>query len=160
MNPDTVSVIRDFFIMVATGAFAALCLTVIVLIVKLYRPLLETMHNASQSTDNLSRVTGDFANVSEETANNVAQTSRNLVSITEKAKDGAEDLPTVVRTAGEAAKSVAEAAGTAAKAVEKVSRLIPEGTAGGASTSGIGPLLRFARSMFGSRRGSGSQKES
>ena len=151
MNPDTTSVIRDIFLILAAGVFIALCLVLIAVILKLYRPLRETARNSAKTSANASRITGDMAAVSEETANNMAQTSRNLVSITEKAKEGTEELSTVVHATNQAAQSIAAAAGTSARVAEMVSRLISQETGAGAS-SPIGSILRFVRSMFGSRR--------
>ena len=151
MDPNTTSAIRDIFVILAAGAFAALCLAVVLLIVKLYRPIRDTAYNAAKTTENLSVITGNLAAVSEETASNIAQTSRNAVSITENLKEGSEELSGTVRTASEAAKSVAEAASTAAKVADSVSRLTSLGLTGGTS-SGVGSLLRLVRGMFGGGR--------
>ena len=156
MNPDTTSVIRDIFLMLAAGAFTALCVTLIVVVLKLYRPLRETAQNSAKTSENLNHITGDLAAISEETANNIAQTSRNLVDITEKAKRGTEELSIFVHAANQASQSVAAAASTAARVAEIVSGWAQQGTAGGASSSGIGSLLRFVRSLFVGRRGSGN----
>ena len=155
MNPDTTSVIRDIFLMLAAGVFTALCVTLIVVVLKLYRPLRETAQNSAKTAENLSRITGNIAAVSEETSGNIAQTSRNLVDITEKAKEGTEELSTVVHSVNQAAQNLAAAASTAARVAEIVSGWAQQGTAGGASSSGIGSLLRFVRSLFVGRRGSG-----
>lgn len=164
MDPNTTSAIRDIFMMLAAGVFAALCLVIIIVIAKLYRPLRETLGNSANTAGNLSRITGDIASVSEETAGNIAQTSRNLVDITEKAKEGTEELSTVIHSARQASNSIAAAAATASRVAEMVSRLIPEASTDGGGVSGIGAILRLVRGMFGGRRrdddGSGGQQES
>ena len=151
MDSNTTSVIRDIFLIVAAGLLSVLCLLLIAVILKLYRPVKETVHNSAKATENLSRVAGDLASASEETANNLAQTSRNLVHITEKARDGSEELTTAIHSVGEAAKNVGSAAATATRVAEMIGRLIPQGAGGGAS-SGVGSLLRMVRSLFGSQR--------
>ena len=151
MDPNTTSAIRDIFVMLAAGLFAALCLTIIVLVIKLYRPIRDTVYNSAKTTENLRVITGNLAGVSEETADNIAQTSRNAVSISENLKEGSEELPDTARIVGEAAKSVAETASTAAKVADSVSRLASLGLTGGAS-SGVVSLLRLARSMLGGSR--------
>ena len=142
MNPDTTAVIRDIFLIVAAGLLAVLCLVLIVVIAKLYRPLI--------------------AGVSGETAGNIAQTSRNLVDITEKAKEGTEELSTVIHSARQASDSIAAAASTASRIAEMVSRLIPQASADGGGVSSIGSILRLVRGMFGGRRrdSGGTQQES
>ena len=162
MNPDTTAVIRDIFLIVAAGLLAVLCLVLIVVIAKLYRPLRETIHSSANAAENLSRITGDIAGVSGETAGNIAQTSRNLVDITEKAKEGTEELSTVIHSARQASDSIAAAASTASRIAEMVSRLIPQAPADGGGVSGIGSILRLVRGMFGGRRrdSGGTQQES
>ena len=157
MNPDTTSVIKDIFLMVAAGVFTALGLALFVMAVKLYRPLRDTARDAAKSAENLSRITGDAAAVSGETSANVSQTSRNLVIITEKAKDSADEMSSVVHNASMAAQSISTASHTVARVAEMVSQWTRQGTAPGASGGG-GTLLRFLRSMFvGRRRGDGGQ---
>ena len=151
MDSNTTSAIRDIFVILAAGAFAALCLAIVVLIIKLYRPLRDTAHNGAKTAENLSVITGNLASVSEETANNLARTSRNAVDITENLKEGSEDLSGAIRSAREAASSAAEAASTAARVAESVSRLTSLGLTSGAS-SPVTSLLRFVRSMFGGSR--------
>ena len=156
MDPNTTSAIRDIFVILAAGALAALCLTIVVLIIKLYRPLRDSVHNGAKTAENLSLITGNLANVSEETASNLLQTSRNAVNITENLQAGSEDLSGAIRTAREAAKSASEAASTAARVAESVSRLTSLGLTGGPAAP-VTSLLRFVRSMFGnSRRGDDS----
>lgn len=153
MNPDTTSIIRDIFLIAAAGLFAALCLILIALAVKLYRPLRDTARNAAKTAENLNQATSDIAAISNETAADLAQTSRNLVIITEKAKDSADEMSAVVHNAGMAAQSIAAAAHTIARIAEMVSQWTRQGTAAGSSSpSGIGALLRFLRSMFVDRR--------
>ena len=65
MDPNTTSAIRDIFVIVGVGVFTALCLVIIVLILKLYRPLRDAAYNASTATGNLSSISGDLASVSE-----------------------------------------------------------------------------------------------
>ena len=93
MDPNAASAIRDIFVILAAGVFSALCLTIIVLIIKLYRPIRDTVYNSSKTTENLRVITGNLVGVSEETANNIAQASRNAVSISENLKEGNEELP-------------------------------------------------------------------
>lgn len=158
MNPDTTSIIRDISLIAAAGLFAALCLTLIALAVKLYRPLRDTAQNAAKTAENLNQATSDIAAISNETAADLAQTSRNLVIITEKAKDSADEMSAVVHNAGMAAQSIAAAAHTIARIAEMVSQWTRQGTAPGPSSSG-GTLLRFLRSMFvGRRRSDGGQE--
>lgn len=155
MNPETTSVIKDIFLMVAAGLFAALCLALFVMAVRLYRPLRNTARDAAKSAENLSKTTGDFAEISGETAANLSQTSRNLAIITEKAKDSAEEMSSVVHNASMAAQSISTASHTVARVAEMVSQWTRQGTAPGAAAGG-GTLLRFLRSMFvGRRRGDG-----
>ena len=151
MNPDTTSVIRDIFVMVAAGAFAVLCLTIVALIIKLYRPLRDAAHNGARTAENLSVITGNLAGVSEEAASNIAQTARNAVEISEKLKEGGEELPGAVRAAGDAAKGVGEAASAVSRIADMVSRLTELGMTGGSSNP-VSSLLRFVRSMFGGNR--------
>ena len=39
MDPNTTSAIRDIFVMIAAGVFAVLCVVIILVFAKLYRPL-------------------------------------------------------------------------------------------------------------------------
>jgi methyl-accepting chemotaxis protein len=151
MDPNTTSAIRDIFVMLAAGAFAVLCLTFGVLIIKLYRPLRDAVNNGAKTAESLSLITGNLASVSEETASNIVHTSRNAVSITDNLKEGSEEIPSVVRSAGEAAKSASAAAGTVATVADSVRRLTSLGLTGGASAP-VGSLLRLVRNMFGSSR--------
>ena len=151
MDPNTTSAIRDIFVMMAAGVFAVLCLTIVVLLLKLYRPLRDAAHGGAKTAENLSVITGNLAAVSEETANNVAQTARNTVAITENLKESSEDLSGAIKTAREAARSASEAASTAARVAESVSRLTSLGLTGGAAAP-VTSLLRFVRSMFGNSR--------
>ena len=150
MDPNTTSIIRDIFVIAAAGLLGVLCLVLIAVILKLYRPVRETVLNSSKTTENLIRASMDLASVSEETTKNLAASSRNLAYITEKAREGSEELATAIRSVGEAANSVGSAATTATRVAEMASRLIPEGTSG--NVSGVGSLLRLVRNMFGSRR--------
>ena len=162
MDPSTTSVIRDVFLIVAAGLVAALCLAFIVVIVKLYRPIRETVRNSRQATENLNRITADFSKISQETSENLAQTSRNMVDITGKARDTAEELAPAIHSFREAASGIASAATTATRVAEMISRLIPQSANGGGSSSGVGALLRLVRSMFGGGRrsdGNGAQQE-
>ena len=162
MDPDTMSVVRDIFIIVAAGALAAMCLAVTAIAIKLYRPLRAAAADSAETARNLNRISGDLAAVSEETAGNIAQTSRNLVDITEKAKDGTEELATVIHSARQASASIAAAAATAARIAEMVSRLVPEAPADGAGVSGLGALLRVVRGLFGGgrrREGDGGRQQ-
>ena len=157
MNPDTTAIIRDIFLIAAAGLFAALCLTLIALAIKLYRPLRDTAQNAAKTAENLNQTTSHIAAISNDTAADLAQTSRNLVIITEKAKDSADEMSSVVHNAGMAAQSIAAAAHTIARIAEMVSQWTRQGTAPGPSSGGS--LLRFLRSMFvGRRRGDGGQE--
>ena len=158
MEPDTTSVVRDIFVIVAAGALAAMCLAVTAIAMKLYRPLRDAADNSAVTARNLNRISSDLAAVSEETAGNIAHTSRNLVDITEKAKDGTEELATVIHSARQASDSIAAAAATAARVVEMVSRLVPEAPADGSGVSGLGAIMRVVRSLFGSRRGGGPER--
>lgn len=151
MDPNTTSAIRDIFVMIAAGVFAVLCVVIILVFAKLYRPLRETAHNASRTSANLSRISGDLASISEETANNIAQTSRNAVSVSENLKEGSEELSGVVRTVGETAKSVSSAADNVSSIAETVSRFTTLGVTGG-GTSGVGSMLRLLRNIFGGGR--------
>lgn len=163
MNPDTTSAIRDIFLMLAAGVFAALCLAIIAVIAKLYRPLRETAHNSARTAENLSRITGDIASVSEETAGNIAQTARNAVEISENLKAVTADLPNVVQSVGEAANSLASVSDTATRITRFVSRFTPDETDSGASSPGVGSLLHLVRGLFGGRRrgdDSGAQQDS
>ena len=149
MDPNTTtSAIRDIFVIVAAGAFAALCIVITVIAVKLYPRLRDTVHNAANTSQNLTKVSRDLAAVSEETASNVAQTSRNVVNISENLKEGSSEVAETVRNAGEAAKNVSDAASQVSSIAETVSRFTSVGVSGGGS-SGVGSLLRMARSLFG-----------
>lgn len=154
MDPDVTSVIRDVFLMVAAGVFTVLCIAVIAVLAKMYRPLRDSVNNAAKTTENLGRVSHDLASVSEETAGNVAQTARNAVGITDRLKDSTEELSETVRSAGEAAKSVSAAADNVGSIAETVSRFSSLGETGGGS-SGVGGMLRLFRSVFGGSRRSG-----
>lgn len=151
MDPNTTSAIRDIFLILAAGAFAILCLTVVVLIIKLYRPLRDAVSHGAKTAENASVITANLSSVSEETANNLAQTSRNAVVITDNLKESSEDLSGAIKSARETAKSASEAASTAARVAESVSRLTSLGLTGGASAP-VTSLLRFVRSMFGTGR--------
>ena len=157
MDPSTTSVIRDVFLIVAAGLLAALCLVLIVVILKLYRPIRETVSNSRQTTDNLSRITTDFSKNSQETSENLAQTSRNLVNITEKARETTEELTPAIQAVGEAASGIGSAAATATRVAEMIGRLIPQGTGTGATTSGVGGLLRLVRGLFSGPRNEGNR---
>ena len=162
MDPSTTSVIRDIFLIVAAGLVSILCLFLIVVIVKLYRPIRDSVQNSRMATENLSGITADFSKISQETSENLAQTARNLVDITCKAQNGTEELRSAINSVNEAAKSIGSAATTATRVAEMAGRLIPQDTGGGAS-SGVGALLRFVRSMFGGSRRSddaGTRQES
>ena len=151
MDPNITSAVRDIFFIIAAGAFAALCLAVIVIAVKLYRPLRDTAHNVAKATENLNRISSDFAAVSEETASNVAQTSRNAVAISENLKEGSKEISGTVLTAREAANKVAAAAGSVSTIAETVSRFSSLGVSGGGSSPGpgVGTLLRLLRTVLG-----------
>ncbi len=151
MDPDVTSVIRDIFVIVAAGVFALLCLAVLLVFIKLYRPLRETTHNAARATENIGAVAEDLAAVSAETAKNVLETSRNAVAISERLKEGSEDLPSTVRTAREAANKVSDLANSAKGIVDMVTRVGSLGITGG-GPSGVGTLLRIVRGLFGGGR--------
>lgn len=148
MDSNTTSVIRDIFVIVAAGLLGILCLLLISVILKLYRPVKKTVHNSSKTTENLSRVSEDLAGISEETASNLARTSRNLAHITDDAQTRSEELSAAIHSVDEAAKNFSTAA---AKVAELVSYLIPKGAGAGAST-GTGSLLRMLRGLFGNQR--------
>ena len=153
MDPNVTSTVRDIFVIAAAGAFAVLCLAVVVLVVKLYRPLLDSIQNAAKATENLNRISSHFAVVSEETAGNVAQTSRNAVVITENLKEGSEELTGTVQTAREAAVKISAVASTVGTIAETVSGLSSMGASGsGSSSSGVGSLLRLFRTIVGGGR--------
>ena len=156
MDPNTSSVIRDVFLIVAAGLLAALCLVLIVVILKLYRPIRDTVSNSRQATENLNRITTDFSGISEETSNNLAQTSRNLVNITDKARETTDELAPAVHSVREAASSIASAATTTTRVADMIGRLIPQGSGGGGS-SGVGPLLRLVRGLFPGPRKEGDR---
>ena len=161
MDPSTTSAIRDVFVIVAAGLLAALCLILIAVFFKLYRPIRETILNSSRASENLMRVSTDLASVSEETANNLAKSSSNLAYISEKAREGSEGLSAAIHSVGEAANSVGSAATTATRVTEMISRLIPE--ASGGSASGVGALLRLVRNVFAVRKtgeGKGTERDS
>ena len=157
MESNTIAAVRDIFVMVAAGVLSAVGITAIAIVLKLYRPLRETVHNAAATSRNLRQVSGDFAAVSEETAANISQTSRNALTISENLKEGSSGLSETARTAGEAAKNVAAAANTVGTIAESVSRLSFLGGSGGGSSSGpgVGTMLRLLRTVLGgsSRRG-------
>ena len=155
MDPSITSVIRDIFLIVAAGFLAALCVVLIVVIAKLYRPVRETVSNSQETTENLSKITTDFSKVSQETSENLAQTSRNLVNITEKARNTTEELAPAIHAIGEAASNIGSAATTATRVAEMIGRLIPQGT--GAATSGVGGLLRMVRGLFSGPRKEGDR---
>ena len=144
------SLISGIFVIAAAILVATLCSILIVAFLKFYRPVREATQNSVKATEDLRRVAAHLADVSEETAQNLAQTSRNLVAITDKARDGTEDLTNAIRSVDEAAKSIGATATTATRVAEMIGRLIPQGTGGGAS--GVGALLRLVRGMFGGRR--------
>ena len=152
MNPDTTSAIRDIFIIVAAGLLSVLCLLLIAVILKLYRPISETLRNSAKATGNLSRITGDVSEVSQETSSNIAQTSRNAVEISENLKTGTADLPKVVQSVEEASSGIAAVSDT----VTRVARLASRGSQDEANSSGVGWLFHLVRGIFGgSHRGSG-----
>ena len=157
MDPNTSSVIRDVFLIVAAGLLSALCLVLIVVILKLYRPIRDTVSNSRQTTENLNRITTDFSGISEETSNNLAQTSRNLVNITDKARETTDELAPAVHSVREAASSIASAATTATRVADMIGRLIPQGSGGGGS-SGVGSLLRLVRGLFSGPRKEGDRR--
>jgi uncharacterized protein YoxC len=160
MDPNTASAVRDIFIIVAAGTFAALCLTIIFLVFKLYRPILETVTNAAKTSGNLSRITSDVLTISEETTGNIAQVSRNAVAVSENLKTGSEELSDAVQTAGEAAKSVSAAADNVSTLAGTVSRFTTLGVSGGGGSSGVGSMLRLLRGIFGGgRRGDGGVQQ-
>ena len=156
MDANTSSVIRDVFLIVAAGLLSALCLVLIVVILKLYRPIRDTVSNSRQTTENLNRITTDFSGISEETSNNLAQTSRNLVNITDKARETTDELAPAVHSVREAASSIASAATTATRVADMIGRLIPQGSGGGGS-SGVGSLLRLVRGLFSGPRKEGDR---
>ena len=150
MESSTLSLISDIFVIAAAILVAMLCAILIVAFLKFYRPVRETTQNSAKAAQDLRRVAAHLADVSEETAQNLAQTSRNLVAITEKARDGTDDLTKAIRSVDEAAKSIGATATTATRVAEMIGRLIPQGSGGGAS--GVGALLRLVRGMFGGQR--------
>ncbi len=154
MEPDTTSVIRDVFLIVAAGLLSVLCLTIIIVIVKLYWPIRDTVMNSHRTAENLSKVTGDISRISQETCDNIAQTSRNLVNISGKAQESAEEISDTVHSVKKAAGNIASTASTATRVMEMVARLIPQGTGG--ATSGVGTLLRLVRGLFNTPKGSGN----
>ena len=156
MDPNTSSVIRDVFLIVAAGLLSALCLVLIVVILKLYRPIRDTVSNSRQTTENLNRITTDFSGISEETSNNLVQTSRNMVNITDKARETTDELAPAVHSVREAASSIASAATTATRVADMIGRLIPQGSGGGGS-SGVGSLLRLVRGLFSGPRKEGDR---
>ena len=152
MDPDTTSVIRDIFVIVAAGALAALCVSLMVLVAKLYAPLRRAINSTSSTAENLSRISQDIAGVSAETSGNVLHTSRNAVTISENIKETSEGLPETIETAREAARNVSAAAETAREMADMVSRVGSLGITGGGSSSGVGTLLRIVRGLFGGGR--------
>ncbi len=153
MESSTLSLISGIFVIAAAILVATLCSILIVAFLKFYRPVREATQNSVRATEDLRRVAAHLADVSEETAQNLAQTSRNLVAITDKARDGTEDLTNAIRSVDEAAQSIGATATTATRVAEMIGRLIPQGTGGGAT--GVGGLLRLVRGMFGGRQTSG-----
>ena len=153
MESSTLSLISGIFVIAAAVLVATLCTILIVAFLKLYRPVREATQNSARATEDLRRVAAHLADVSEETAQNLAQTSRNLVAITDKTRDGTEDLTNAIRSVDEAAQSIGATATTATRVAEMIGRLIPQGTGGGAT--GVGGLLRLVRGMFGGRQTSG-----
>ena len=151
MDPDVTSAIRDIFVMAAAGVFVVLCLALFLVVVKIYRPLRETVSNAEKSTKNIGAITDNLAAVSEETSQNLLLASRNAVVISENLKEGSEDLSTTVRAAREAAGNVAAAASTVKDIADMVSRVGTLGISGGGS-AGVGTLLRIVRGLFGGAR--------
>ncbi len=159
MESSAIAAIRDIFVIVAAGVLAAIGITAIVLVIRLFRPLHETVENAVVSSRNLRKVSGDLAAISEETARNLAQTARNAAVVSENLKEGSEDLSETVQSAREAAKNVAEAASAVGNIAETVSRFSSLGLTGGGSSSGsgVGTILRLLRTVFGGgRRGDDS----
>lgn len=156
MESSTLAAVRDIFVIVASGVLAAVGVAVIVLVVRLFRPLQETVENAVVASRNLRKLSGDVAAVSEETAGNVAETSRNAVTITENLKESSGDVSETVRSAGDAARNVADAASKVSAIADTVSRVTSMGVGG--SASGAGPLFRILRNVFGGggRRGDGT----
>ena len=155
MESSTIAIVRDIFLIVACGVLAAAGITAIVLVIKLFGPLRETVENAAVSSRNLRKVSGDLAAISGETAGNLAQTARNAAVVSENLKEGSDDLPETVRTVQEAARNVAEAAsqvGTIAGTVSRFSSLGVSGGSGSSSGSGVGTLLRMLRTVFGGGR--------
>ena len=154
MESSAIAAVRDIFVIVAAGVLAAVGITAIVVVIKLFRPLQETAENVAVSSRNLRRVSGDFAAISEETAGNLAQTARNAAVASENLKEGSENLSETVKTAREAANNVAEVASKVGTIADTVSRFSSLGVSGGGSSSGsgVGTLLRMLRTMFGGGR--------
>lgn len=150
MESSTLSLISGIFVIAAAVLVATLCSILIVAFLKFYRPVREATQNSARATEDLRRVAAHLADVSEETAQNLAQTSRNLVAITEKAREGTDDLANAIHSVDEAARSIGATATTATRVAEMIGRLIPQGSGGGAS--GVGALLRLVRGMFGGSR--------
>ena len=151
MDPDTTSAVRDIVVIIAAGTFAALCIALLVVVVKLYLPLRQTVRSASRIAENLSRITEDLATVSGETSSNVLRTSQNAVSISESLKETSEELPQTVQAAREAVRSVAAAADSTKGIADKVRQVASLGMAGGGPL-GVAPLLRIVRGLFGGGR--------
>ena len=166
MDPNTTSAIRDIFVMLAAGVFSALCLAILVVIIKLYGPLRDSLHNAVRTSGNLSVITGDVAGISEETASNIAQTARNAVEISENVKVGTSDLSGVVQSVGQAARGVASAATTVSRIGRFLGRFTPDDSDSADSStsqsSGLGSsaLSRILRGFLGDRRTSRSASAS
>ena len=152
MESSAIAAVRDIFVIVAAGVLAALGITVLVLVIKLFKPLQETVQNAAVSSRNLRKVSGDLAAISEETAGNLAQASRNAVTISENLKESSEELPETIRTAREAAAKVTETASSVNAIAHTIGRFTSLGVSGGSATSGAGPLLRILRNVFGGGR--------
>lgn len=155
MESSAIAAVRDIFVIVAAGVLAAAGITVIFLVIKLFRPLRETADNAAVSSRNLRKVSGDLAAISEETAGNVVQTSRNAVMISENLKEGSGDLSETMRTARDAAGNVADAAEKIGTIASTLGRITSLGVGG--SASGAGSLVRILRNVLGGgRRGDGT----
>ena len=155
MESNTIAAVRDIFVIVACGVLAAAGLALIVLVVKLFRPLQEISNNTVVAARNLRKVSTDIAAVSEETAGNIAQTSRNAVAISKNLSEGSEGVSETVQSAGDAARSVAEAATKVSTIADTVGRITSLGVGGPAS--GAGSLVRILRNVFGGgRRGDGT----
>ena len=152
MDSNTTSTIRDIFLMLAAGVFSALCIVLILLAWKLYRPLRDTAINTARTTENLGRITGDISAVSKETANNVAQTARNAVEVTENLKGSTSQLPDAIQSVGQAARGVASASTTVGRIGRFVGRFTPEQAESQPSSTGSSALSRIIRGLMGEQR--------